>query len=329
MAQFLVGNSLRKLARKHRPLQATLLWLDFALVWVVVKLARLLPIDTASRFGERVGAWIGPKLKEKNAKFRQNLATAFPELDNTQLNELATRAWGRAGRVMAEFPHLETILREPDRLQIEIVQPLETFTDPSKPCVMVSAHVSNWEVVCLAMSKMGIPNASLYSPPTNELLDRMLKESREALDCQLIPRDNAARLLVRALKSGRTAAMVMDRRIDDGKAVKFFGRDKPSTMLPAKLALKQGCDFVPAQVERLEDARYRVTFHPPITASDPSADESAQALDMVQQVHNLFEDWIRQRPEDWFCPKLIWPKTFKRNQLKVTGNETVVDSRAA
>jgi len=46
-------------------------------------------------------------------------------------------------------------------------------------------------------------------------------------------------------------------------------------------------------------------------------------------VHTLFEDWIRQRPEDWFCPKLIWPKTFKRNQLKVTGNETVVDSRAA
>lgn len=329
MAQFLIGNSLRKLAREHRLLQATLLWLDFALVWVVVKLARLLPIDVASRFGERVGAWIGPKLKDKNAKFRQNMATAFPELDDAQLDDLVTRAWGRAGRVMAEFPHLDTILNEPDRLQIEVLQPIETFSNPDKPCVIVTAHISNWEVACLAMAKMGIPNVSLYSPPTNPLLDKMLTESRKSLDCELIPRDNAARLLVRALKSGRTAAMVMDRRIDEGKAVKFFGRDKPSTLLPAKLALKQGCDFVPAQVERLEDARYRVTFHPPITPNDPGADPTSQAIDMVQQVHNQFEAWIRQRPEDWFCSKLIWPKTFKRNQLKVTGNETVVDSRAA
>lgn len=329
MAQFLIGNSLRKLAREHRLLQTTLLWLDFALVWVVVKLARLLPIDVASRFGERVGAWVGPKLKDKNAKFRQNMGTAFPELDNAQLDDLVTRAWGRAGRVMAEFPHLDTILGEPDRLQIEIHQPIEAFSNPDKPCVIVTAHVSNWEVVCLAMAKMGIPNVSLYSPPTNPLLDKMLKESRKSLNCELIPRDNAARLLVRAMKSGRTAAMVMDRRIDEGKPVKFFGRDKPSTLLPAKLALKEGCDFVPAQVERLEDARYRVTFHPPITPADPGTDHTSQAIDMVQQVHNQFETWIRQRPEDWFCSKLIWPKTFKRNQLKVTGNETVVDSRTA
>jgi KDO2-lipid IV(A) lauroyltransferase len=175
---------------------------------------------------------------------------------------------------------------------------------------------------------MGIPNASLYSPPTNPMLDRMLAESRRALDCELLPRDNSARLLIRALKQGRTAAMVMDRRVDEGKSIQFFGHAKMSTIMPAKLALKFNCDLVPAQVERLQDARYRVTFHPPVRPGNPNADQTARAIDMTQQLHNQFESWIRQRPEDWFCSKRLWPRG-KIDQTKEAGSDADIDSYAA
>ena len=79
MAEFIVGNSLRKLAREHPRLQRVLWRVDYAFVWLVTWLARLLPIDAASRYGEKVGAWIGPRLKRKTAIFRTNLALAFPE----------------------------------------------------------------------------------------------------------------------------------------------------------------------------------------------------------------------------------------------------------
>jgi KDO2-lipid IV(A) lauroyltransferase len=178
------------------------------------------------------------------------------------------------------------------------------------------------------MAKMGIPNASLYSPPTNPYLDRMLLDSRRALNCELLPRENGARLLMRALKQGRTAAMVMDRRVDDGQPIRFFGHDKLSTILPARLALKFHCDLVPVQVERLRDARYRVTFHPPVRPADTSVDETAQAIDMVQQVHDQFESWIRQTPEDWFCSKRLWPRG-SINQSKEAGSNAGIDSHAA
>jgi lauroyl/myristoyl acyltransferase len=51
-----------------------------------------------------------------------------------------------------------------------------------------------------------------------------------------------------------------------------------------------------------------VTFHPPISPRDTAADETTQATDMIQQVHQQFEEWIRQHPEDWFCSKRVWPK---------------------
>jgi len=329
LAEFIVGNSLRKLAREHRFLQRALWRVDYLLVSLVAWLARRLPIDTASRFGSRVGAWIGPKMKSKNAIYRANLALAFPELDDSELDALVTKAWGQAGRVLGEYPHLETILKDKDRLEIEIREPIATYSDPSKPCVIVTAHQSNWEVACSAMAKMGIPNASLYSPPTNPLLDRILLESRQALNCQLLPRDSSARLLMRALKEGRTAAMVMDRRVEDGKPIQFFGHDKLSTILPAKLALKNACELVPVQIVRLQDAHYRVIFHSPVRPNDPEANATDQAIDMIQQVHTQFEDWIRQHPAHWFCTKRLWPKDTVAKQPEVSGRDAEIDSYAA
>ena len=308
MAEFIVGNSLSKWARDHRFLRALLWRLDVVVVSLITRLARLLPIDMASRFGDSVGSWIGPKLKKKTAIFRANMVIAFPELNDAEIDELVVRAWGRSGRVLAEYPHLATILKEDDRLILDIRQPLEACGNPSRPCVIVTAHQSNWEVVCSAMAKLGIRNVSLYSPPSNPLLDRMLLESRQALNSELLPRDNSARLLMRALKKGQSVAMVMDRRVDEGKFIRFFGHDKLSTIMPAKLALKLNCDLVPVQVERLQDAHYRVTFHPPIVPEDTGLDETTQAIDMIQQVHHQFENWIRQQPEDWFCSKRLWPK---------------------
>ena len=328
MTEFIVGNSFRRWARKHRPLRALLWRLDFALFWLLVKLTERLPVDTASRIGERLGRMIGKLLKRKSAIFRENLATVFPELSAREIDRLVSRAWGQAGRVLLEYPHLGTILAEHDRLLIDIREPIATYRDPSRPCVIVTAHQSNWEVVCSAMAKLGMPNASLYSPPSNPLLDRLLLDSRRALNCELLPRDQGARLLMRALKHGQTAAMVMDRQVKDGQPVHFFGRSKPSTVLPARLALKFGCELVPVQVERLADARFRVTFHPPVTPRDPDADEAAQALDMIQQVHHQFEGWIRQHPEDWFCSKRVWPKV-KIRSTEEPGREADTDYYAA
>jgi KDO2-lipid IV(A) lauroyltransferase len=324
MSEFVVGHPLRNVARRH-PLLAKLLWrLDFVLMWMLITTFRWLPVDTASRFGDRMMRWLGTFMKRKSGLFRGNLRIAFPELSAEELDVLVSDAWGSAGRVLAEYPHLETILEQEERLLIDIIEPVVTYGQPDKPCVIVTAHLSNWEVVASAMATMGIPNASLYSPPLNPYLDKLLLDSRKALNCELYPRDNSARLLMRALKKGRTAAMVMDRRVEEGgKAVRFFGRDKPATLLPAKLALKFNCDLVPVQVERLQDARFKVTFHPPIRPTQATAGEDEQALDMTQQIHEHFERWIQANPGEWFCSNRVWPRPKRHLKLSARENASV------
>ena len=193
MTEFIIGNPLRKWARKYPLLQQMLWWLDYALLWLLQSLLRLLPVDLSSRLGERIGTFIGPFMRSKNAILRDNMAVAFPGLQDAEVDALVQRVWGRAGRILAEYPHLGTIGQEPGRLQIEIRQAIPTYADPTRPAVVISAHLSNWEICALALARMGIPNASLYSPPSNPWLDRLLLRSRRALPGHISPADQARR----------------------------------------------------------------------------------------------------------------------------------------
>lgn len=309
MAEFILGAPLKGPARRYRWLRRLLWRIDFVFVWLLLRLFRLLPVDLASRLGARVGGWIGPRLSAKHRLLRDNFAIALPTLDDEALETLARRAWRQGGRILAEYPHLDRFAREAERLQIDTGG---ADVIALQPCIIACAHLSSWEVVGSAMTRLGMPNATLYSPPTNPYLNRMLLASRAVLNCELVPRDNAARLLLRALRAGRSAGMVVDRRVDEGEEVRFFGQPKASTMLPAKLARKHGCALVPARVERLRDARYRVTFHPPIEPRNTDAPEREQLRDMMQQLHAHFEAWIAEEPADWLCTKRLWPRGTRR-----------------
>ncbi|MFT5709581.1 MAG: KDO2-lipid IV(A) lauroyltransferase [Halioglobus sp.] len=330
MAEFIVGNAFRKIARKHQWLQNFLWRLDFALVWCLIKFFGLLPVDASSRFGHRVGSIIGPMMKRKTAVYEDNFHIAFPQKSEAEITALARASWGTAGRILGEYSHMDKILKERggERIDIEVQGPNTCLLDPNRPAVVVAAHLSNWEVIGAAFARLGIPNTTLYSPPTNPWIDRMLLKSRESLQCQLVPRDNSAKRLMQSLKKGRTIGVVIDRRVDEGEKIPLFDQDKLTTTMPAKLALKFDCDLVPVRVERRKDANFKVTFYPPISPLNSDACESDQAVDMIGQVHRLFEQWIRQQPQDWFCSKRLWPKRKPQSPAKKQG-EIDVDSYAA
>ena len=305
MAEFILGSPLKPLARRFPRLRRALWRLDEGFVRALLALFRRLPVDAASRLGARVGGLIGPRLRSKNQLLRENLAIAFPDCSRQELDALVLGCWRQGGRILAEYPHLERFASAGDRIEIDT-----SLCDPAtrQPCVVVSAHLSNWELNASALCAMNIANASLYSPPSNPYLDRLLLDSRAALNNQLLPRDRSARLLLRALKGGRSVGVVVDRRVDDGESVEFFGHAKATSLLPARLALKQGCALIPSRVQRLRDARFRVTFYPPIEPPDPTADEHQRAIDMMQQLHRQFESWIREQPAEWLCSKRLWPR---------------------
>jgi KDO2-lipid IV(A) lauroyltransferase len=100
--------------------------------------------------------------------------------------------------------------------------------------------------------------------------------------------------------------MLADQKMNDGIALPFFGRPAMTAPALAVLALRFDCDVLPARVERLAGARFRLTVYPPLPLPR-SGDHHADVAMLMILVNQTLESWIRDRPEQWFWLHRRWP----------------------
>jgi KDO2-lipid IV(A) lauroyltransferase len=302
--------------RKHllRPLRRRLAWpleaLALAAFW---QICALLPAARASALGRGLLRLVGPRLPWHRS-LHANLAVACADDGPARIDALARDAWGNFGATLAEYPHLIDIAQRRFREHVDLVlcPEVEACRTNRLPLIFLTAHLGNWELAGAAAASTGIPLSGVYSKQANPLIDRMVQRYRRALGCGFVTNEAGARPLVAELVAGRSLGLLADLRVDGGEPIPFFGQMVPTTLVPARLALKFGCPLVPLRVERLGPARFRATAHRPIRPDDESADPLAQARSMMRQFNALLESWIREQPAGWQCLKRRWSKTRVR-----------------
>jgi KDO2-lipid IV(A) lauroyltransferase len=172
--------------------------------------------------------------------------------------------------------------------------------------IIFSGHIANWEIGMLAAVQYGISAAQIYRAANNPLVDRMITRFRGDAG-ELIPKGTvAARRAIAVLRRGAHLTMLADQKMNDGIAVPFFGRPAMTTSALASLALRFECDVLPARVERLRGARFRLTVFPPLPLPR-SGDHHADIAALMSQVNSILEEWVRDRPEQWFWVHRRWP----------------------
>ncbi len=304
-------------AARPAGLLQNLRWLADALFmgafWQVVA---LMSPDRASALGYKIGKAVTPRLR-RSGRIRRNLRQALPEKSEPELLELVSEVWGSGGRVFAEYAHLDVLCANKNQEYVEVVLnwDIEAYRSAGKPVVFVTAHMANWELTAAMAVAMGIPLTVVYTPPHNPFIARMMQRKRRAVGCGFVTKKMASRRLVRDLQAGTCVGLLVDQRVREGEFVEFFGRDALTSTSPARLALKFDCDLVPVEVERIEGARFRVTFHHPLKRDGEGGDSQAQALRLTREINRTFESWIRKRPGQWMCWKRRWPDPADPDRL--------------
>jgi KDO2-lipid IV(A) lauroyltransferase len=216
--------------------------------------------------------------------------------------------WDNLGRVAAEYPHLRAIrVFEPGgRIETSGFEHVDRARATGRRMIFFSGHLANWEIAALAAGQYGIDIAQVYRAANNPLVDRLVARLRGELG-ELIPKGAlGSRRAVAALRRGGHLSMLVDQKLNDGIAVPFFGRPAMTAPALALLALHYDCDVLPARVERLGGARFRLTIHPPLPLPK-SGDRAADAAALMTAVNRTLEGWIRERPEQWFWLHRRWP----------------------
>ena len=267
----------------------------------------LLPLDWASAIGGALARTIGPRLAISK-RARLNIRRALPELADHEIAKTIAQMWDNLGRVAAEYPHLRQIrVFEPGgRVETHGFEHMDRAVAAGRRMIIFSGHIANWEIGMLAAVQYGAEVAQIYRAANNPLIDRMITRFR-GIGGELIPKGTvAARRAIAVLRRGAHVTMLADQKMNDGIPVPFFGRPAMTASALAALALRFDCDVLPARVERLGGARFRLTVFPPLPLPS-SGDHHADVATLMTRVNQTLEGWIRDRPQEWFWVHRRWP----------------------
>jgi len=272
-----------------------------------------LPIDAASALGGALARLVGPRLGI-SARARRNLRAVLPELSAAEIERVIRGMWDNLGRVAAEYPHLRRIQVFPPgvfrkrlgRVETSGIEHLDRAIAAGRKAIVFGGHLGNWEIAALAAGQYGIDVAQIYRAANNKLVDRMIARFR-GTGSEFIPKGAiASRRALAALRRGAHLTLRVDQKLNDGIPVPFFGRRAMTAPALALLALHFDCAVLPARVERLRGAQFRLTIHPPLPLPR-SGERAADVAALMTEVNRTLETWIRERPEQWFWLHRRWP----------------------
>ena len=283
--------------------------LEYLLARALFALFGALSLDRASDLGGCLGRNVGPRLSISE-RARRNLRRAFPDLDADGIEGIVRGMWDNLGRVIAEYPHLsEFRLYDGDgRVEVIGAEYVDHLRDDGVAGIFFAAHLGNWELHSLGATQRGVPLIHIYRAANNPYVDRLIGRFREAIGGTYHPKSAAAaRELLGAIKRGEHLGMLVDQKYNEGIPVPFFGREAMTASALAEFAFRFNIPIVPARVERIHGARFRVTILAPMELAE-TGDRAADVGAAMRRVNALFEDWIRERPEQWLWLHRRWPK---------------------
>lgn len=299
------------MARRSERTRRRQRWLDYPLqalpLWALYGFFRLLPLDWASALGGRLARLIGPRLGASR-KALQNLERALPDLAPEDRWAIHVGMWENLGRIAGEYPHIGRIWGDGGDCRVEVigVEHLRAVIDSGRAAIMFSGHLGNWELLSSGAERHGMRLTLVYRRPNNPLVARLLDRARGHIAGEHVPKGReGARALVETLRRNGWVAMLVDQKMNDGLPVPFFGRDAMTAPAVAQLAIKFGAPLLPARIERLGGARFRLTVFPPLDLPEGDRTEAVRAL--LARVNAILEGWIRETPSQWLWLHRRWP----------------------
>ena len=292
--------------KRHSWLQDIAWRLEAAAYVVLLFIVRRIPLETASALGGRIATARGPLTGSHKVVLR-NLRLAFPEMSEAERAKLARDQWDNLGRSTFELPWMDEL--QPRRGRVELIngERLEQIRKSGKPVVFISGHFANWEVMPCAIVDAGVVCQMTYRAANNPYVDKLIRDARARYGVRLFaPKgSDGSRELLEAMKRGESVALMNDQKFNGGVAAPFMGQPAHTAAAPTRLALRFGADLQPMTVERLPNARFRVTVHEPIVLRNTGS-RTADLEYGVAQVNAFIETQVRARPKEWFWVHKRW-----------------------
>lgn len=230
------------------------------------------------------------------------IRAAFPKATPKQVRSLMLGAWRHFAWVGLTAPRLAKLRDKPlgDHFEVNISPEARAVIDSQEGCVLVSAHVGNWEAVGHACQALGlVPIYGVGKAPRNDYISRHMQLVREAGGARMLARKGAMKDAPAVIRAGGAVLMLLDHRARHKPVwANLFGRpagcDRSAGVLLRRIGapiLFFGC------YEQAQGPRFRLDLG---TVLRPS-DLAGLAPEVIaRRINQELEHLILAQPDQFF-----------------------------
>jgi KDO2-lipid IV(A) lauroyltransferase len=237
-----------------------------------------------------------PRLR---ATARRNLEIA--KIPDTGIVDGVFRSIARIIASFAQFPKI-TRANVHEWIHYDGLENFQAALKCGRGVLVATAHLGNWELSAFTHALMTGPMRIVVRPLDNPKIDEMVERYRAFSGNQIIQKRDAARDILRALKSGDAVGILIDQNTtpDQGVFIDFFGVKACAGSAFAKLAHHSGAPVVPGfALWSEQERRYILRFYPPV-------EMTGDVLKDTQRIHAQLESVIREYPDQWLWIHRRW-----------------------
>ena len=281
----------------------------YRLIRLFVRLLGTIPRPVARGFSGFLGRlWFAVDKRHRTVVL-ENIGHAYgTTMAEPEMKKMARQIFKNIAGMLFEIGWAYNLKPDkfPDYFIFKGFEHLEAALDKKKGVLALTCHMGNWELLCEAVSMIGINTAILYRKLDFLPLERFLLEMRERFGTKLIPLKGASRKIDELLAAGYVVGTLLDQNVSwhKGCYVDFFGRPACTNRGVASIILRTGAPVVPMFIRR-EAGRYIIEFLPeipPVVSGDRTTDLEVN----TQNYTAAIESMIRRCPDQWFWVHNRW-----------------------
>jgi KDO2-lipid IV(A) lauroyltransferase len=278
-----------------------------------------LPFEQAVAGARDLGRAYGslPTNRKRLARATGNLRVAFPDWADERIRRTALDCYGHLfvlGVELINAPRMLTDDTWSRHLQLGEIAPGVRSLIEAGPCILITGHSGNWELVGYTVALLGFPMHALYRPLDLEPMDRWVRQTRARRGLTLIDKFGALRQLPDLVAAGAPVGFVADQNGGDrGVFVPFFNRLASTYKSIGLLAMQfnatvlcGGAWRVPAGKRLFRDGLgYQVEISDIFGPSDWSAHPDPLFY-VTARYRRAIEMQVRRAPDQYLWMHRIW-----------------------
>lgn len=291
------------LKRSSYPLTAALFIL---LGFIARKMSRV----QALRLARLLGYVACDALRIRRSLVLDNLRQTFPGKSGQVIRHLARQTYITQARNVIELLRIPLISNEQDARDLVAIHADSSFHETmaqNHGAVVVSAHLSSWEVIGVCAGMLLAPLHIVIKPIKNKYLDRRINQLRTLHGNRVIYKDQAVRQGLQVLKSGGIIVILGDQSKKHGNFyTDFLGRKSSVVLGPAFLALKTGVPLFVETCRKLDNDSYEINIKEVHTSDLDYTREGIRTLTV--RYTKVLDEFILNHPEEWLWLHDRWKK---------------------